>query len=254
MKGEGREHDAWVIEDIGGRAEFEDAHSLVMDFQDDPARILGAVFDGHNGSGVAEHAAGRFPILFRKFIESGMAPVMSLESAFAAVDKETAAMSSGAVAVAFYLDGGELAFANVGDAELLLVSRSDHLILSELHRLTNNAERMRIIEAGGMILGGYVTLPKGAGLQCTRSLGDHKFKDAGVIPAPFAGGRQLGPQDIWLVAACDGLWDVMKPVDVASLARKMTTARAVAEALHHEAVKVRATPDNLTAMVVRAKS
>ena len=250
MQGEGREKEAWVITDIGGREELEDTHSLIFDFQGDPAKTFGAVFDGHGGKGVAELAAKRFHQVFRRFLESGLSEKQALESTFLAVDKETEGIDSGCVAVAFLLSGQDLTFANAGDSELLLVSKSRHKVLTECHRLSNDTERMRIIESGGEIWGSYVTLQSGSGLQCTRSLGDRSFKQVGVIPNPFVGSTRLGPQSQWVIAACDGLWDVMLPQEVASIARKMTTARAVVEALHHEALAVRQTPDNLTVMAI----
>jgi serine/threonine protein phosphatase PrpC len=111
---------------------------------------------------------------------------------------------------------------------------------------------MRIIDAGGQIDGSYVMDSKGHGLQCTRSLGDHEFKDIGIIPDPNLANARLCEDDLWIIAGCDGLWDVMRPDEAATIARKMTTARAVAEALQHEAVAIRETPDNLTVLVVKA--
>ncbi len=252
VKGEGREGEAWVIEDIGGRPYFEDAHSLVIHSSGESANILGGIFDGHSGSAVAKYAAGRFPLAFRGFVDSGMSPEKALENSFLAIDREMVDETSGAVAVAFLLHGVELFIANCGDAELLLVSKNRCMILTELHRVSNEAERMRIIKAGGEIDGSYAMNPDGQGLQCTRSLGDHEFKEIGVIPRPYVHSMRLGADDLWLVAACDGLWDVMRPREVATIARKFGTARAVAEALANEAVKVRRTPDNITIMVTKA--
>ena len=242
---------AWAIEDIGGRGKLEDAHFIILNFQGNPKKIFGGIFDGHGGKWVAELAAKRFPVVFRKFLDSGLTDKQALESTFLTVDQESIGMRSGAVAVVIYLDDKKLTFANAGDAELLLVSKSGHKKLTELHRLSNETERMRVIDCGGGIWGPYVTLPDGYGLMCTRSLGDHAFRDVGIIPNPFIGTVNLTPQDKWLIAACDGLWDVMLPVEVATIARKMLTAKALAEALRHEALIVRRTNDNLTIIAIQ---
>jgi serine/threonine protein phosphatase PrpC len=252
MKGEGREKDAWAVEDIGGRARLEDTHSLAFDFGGVPGRVLGGVFDGHGGSEVADLAGRRFFGLFQNAFTAGLPADRALERAFLSIDREVVERRSGCVAVAFFLDERDLAVANTGDAELLLVSKADHKILSELHRLSNQDEKMRIIDAGGQIDGSYVMDSKGHGLQCTRSLGDHEFKDIGIIPDPHLANARLCEDDLWIIAACDGLWDVMGPDEAVTIARKMTTARAVAEALQHEAVAIMETPDNLTVLVVRA--
>jgi len=254
MKGEGRENDAWVIEDIGGRARLEDTHSLVCDLGDVPGRVLGAIFDGHGGIEVAGMAGRVFPSLFQKAFAAGLPAGKSMQEAFLSIDNAAVESRSGCVAVAFLLDGADLTVANIGDAELLLVSRSSQKIHTELHRLSNQGEKTRIIEAGGHIDGSYVMDSEGHGLQCTRSLGDRGFKELGIIPDPYLGNAHLGKNDLWIIAACDGLWDVMRPVEAATIARKMKTARAVAEALQQEAIEVRETPDNLTVLVASAKS
>jgi serine/threonine protein phosphatase PrpC len=254
MKGEGRENEAWAVEDIGGRARLEDTHSLVCDFGGVPGRVLGGVFDGHGGSEVADLAGRRFPGLFQNAFAAGFPADKALEKAFLSIDREVVERRSGCVAVAFFLDGCDFAVANTGDAELLLVSKVNHKILTELHRLSNQDEKMRIIDAGGHIDGSYVMDSKGHGLQCTRSLGDREFKDIGIISDPYLASARLCKDDLWIIAACDGLWDVMRPDEAATIARKMTTAPAVAEALQHEAVAMRGTPDNLTVLVVKAGS
>lgn len=252
MTSEGRDKDAWVIDDIGGRAQFEDAHCLLLDFAGDRRKVLGGVFDGHNGKSVAQLAARRSPELFQKLLSEGLPPERAFGRLFAALDKETTGLEAGSVAVGFFMNGRDLTYANVGDCALLLVSRRSERILTEWHRLSNEKERIRIIEAGGRVDGSYVMIPTGHGLQCTRSLGDNDFKECGVISDPFVGSLRLQPDDIWIIAACDGLWDFMRPEEVAATARKMSTARAVAEALHHEAIIERQTSDNLTVMVVDA--
>jgi len=249
VKGEGEEKKAWVVSDIGGRASFEDAHCLSLNFGGNPAEIFGAVLDGHDGKEVAELAARRLPEVVGWKLDSRLTPERALKEAFLAIDAETAGLDSGSVAVAFLLSGRELTFANVGDSALLLVSEKTEKLLTEWHRVSNEKERARVIEAGGWIDGSYVMIPRG-GLQCTRSLGDHAFKGFGVIADPFVGRIRLGAEDLWLIAACDGLWDVMEPEEASTIARKMATPRAVAEALYHAAVVERETPDNLTVLAV----
>ncbi len=247
-----REKDAWVIDDIGGRSQFEDSHCLILDFMDDPTRVFCGIFDGHSGRSVADLAAGSFSKAFQEFLMIGTPPAEALRKTFLKVDMEAVSLISGAVAVVFYIQERELFFANAGDAELLLVSKRSHHKLTELHRLTNQEEQMRVIKAGAKIIDPYVMLPNGHGLQCTRSLGDHDFRSIGVIPDPFVGSRQLDSDDLWLIGACDGLWDVITSKEVAAISRRFTSAKSVVEALHHEAIIERNTMDNLTIVAVRA--
>jgi len=251
MESHGIEDVAWAIEDIGGRQTLEDDYDLVIGLSRGSPSVLAAVFDGHGGPEVARLAAARFPVLFRNSLNSGVVADEAIRAAFMQIDKESLAYESGAVAVACWLKGGEVVFANAGDAELLLISKGSHVPLTEMHRLSNSLERARILRAGGGISGSYVTLPDGSGLECTRAIGDWKFRRVGIIADPRVGLAPLGQEDLWLVAACDGLWDVMDHAEVADVARRGRTPRAVAEALHHEAVEERDTPDNLTVIAMR---
>ena len=232
---------------------MEDSHSLICDFHGVSGMILGAIFDGHGGSRVADLAGAEFPRLFQEAFAAGLTAEGALGRSLTSIDGEADEWRSGCVAVVFFLNGRDLAFANVGDAELVLVSRSGQKTLTELHRTSSQNERERILKAGGHIDGSYVMDLEGHGLQCTRSLGDRAFRSMGIIADPYLGRASLGEDDLWIIAACDGLWDVMRPIEAAVIARKMSTARAVAEALWHEAVKVRETPDNLTVLVVKPR-
>ena len=120
---------------------------------------------------------------------------------------------------------------------------------TEDHRLTNDAERNRIVEAGGEIWGPYVRLPDGPGIMPTRTLGDHEFARVGVLSEPAVSTHPLHPG--FLVAACDGLWDVMGVEDLPKLLKGATTPEEAAGRLAHEALHVRSTTDNLTVLVVR---
>jgi serine/threonine protein phosphatase PrpC len=66
---------------------------------------------------------------------------------------------------------------------------------------------------------------------------------------PEVGGHALGVGDVALVAATDGLWDVLGVEDTARIVRRAGTAQAAADALV-EAALAADTHDNVTAVVV----
>jgi serine/threonine protein phosphatase PrpC len=88
------------------------------------------------------------------------------------------------------------------------------------------------------------------GLMMTRSLGDRWFRPVGVIAEPEVGRHAVGADDVALVAATDGLWDVLSVEDAARFVRRAATAEAAARALVAEALAA-GTRDNVTAVVVR---
>jgi len=237
---------AHAIADIGGRLEMEDEHVLEVG-SEGPLRVLGAVFDGHGGSAVARLAARRFPALFRDALAGG--PEAALRAALAGVHREAEGLRGGAAAATFYVDGPLVTVANAGDAHVVTVSGDTAVRLTEEHRITNEAELHRVVAAGATIWGPYVCLPSGDGLMVTRSLGDFEFERVGIIPEPVVSTHPLRPG--FLVAACDGLWDVMTAEELPGLLRDTESAEEAANRIAHEALHVRRTGDNLTVLAVR---
>ncbi len=237
---------AFAVSDIGGRLEMEDEHVLEVDSAS-PLRVVGAVFDGHGGSAVARLAAGRFPALFRASLPEG--PEAAMRAAYEGLQREAAGLRGGAVAATFYVDGPRITVANAGDAHIVNVSGAEATRFTEEHRITNKTELERVVDAGARIWGPYVCVPEGDGLMVTRSLGDFEFQRVGLLSDPVVSTRPLEPG--FLVAACDGLWDVMAVDELPRLLQGIATAKKAAERLAHEALHARRTEDNLTVIVVR---
>jgi serine/threonine protein phosphatase PrpC len=88
------------------------------------------------------------------------------------------------------------------------------------------------------------------GLMVTRSLGDRWLRPVGVLAEPEIGAAALGDADLALVAATDGVWDVLDVVEAGRLVRAAPTAGDAARALVEAALRA-GTRDNVTAVVVR---
>ena len=230
--------DAAAAADQGWRPTMEDRHVLRVTEDE----VVGAVFDGHSGSAVAELAAVRFEALLQRGTVGG---------ALRAIDREARLLPGGACAVAFRLRGERLEVANLGDAELAVVDGAVNVrVLTELHRLDNPAERARVLAAGALIEGPYVVDPVTRnGLMPTRTLGDADFERVGVLGEPFE--RMATFRQGWLVAACDGLWDVLAPDELPALLADARSAREAVDALAREALHGRGSTDNVTVVVVR---
>jgi len=236
---------AYAVSDIGGREEMEDEYVLEIE-SISPLHVLGAVFDGHGGSQVARLASRRFPSLFRSSLDMG--PERAFRSTYASLQREAEVLQGGAVAATFYVRGSDVTVANAGDAHIVAISRARAQQLTVDHRLTNPEERERVLREGAEIQGPYLCLPDGSGIMPTRALGDHPFAKVGVLAEPAVSSHRL--QSGFLVAACDGLWDVMEPDEVLATIAPFRTAKAAAERLAHEALRTRHSGDNVTILVV----
>ena len=82
-----------------------------------------------------------------------------------------------------------------------------------------------------------------------RSFGDELFRSVGVIATPEVSSRMLTSSNRYLVAACDGLWDVLANAEVAEIVRAATDAQEAATALARE-VMSRGGWNNLTILTV----
>jgi serine/threonine protein phosphatase PrpC len=226
--------DASVCSAQGPRPTQEDSHVLRVA----GARAWGAVFDGHFGADVAALCAREYPALVT------LGPPAALRE----LHGRSAGLVGGACAVAFELDGNALRVANAGDAGLCVVpSGGDAAMVTVAHRLDNPDERRRLRQLGAIVRPPYVVDPvSGDGLMPTRSIGDHDFARAGVVchPAVWEGRFESG----WLIAACDGLWDVLAPSELPPFLHG--EAGDVAERLVREALQVRYSFDNVTVLAL----
>lgn len=86
-------------------------------------------------------------------------------------------------------------------AERFLCSRGGRAVrLTYDHKGADNQEAKRITDAGGFVMNNRVN----GILAVTRSLGDSSMKDF-VVGSPYTTETTIGPDDDWLVVACDGV-------------------------------------------------
>ena len=227
---------------------MEDFAHVERGFLGRPDGLYVGVFDGHGGASVAREAAKALHRILAAEMASDP-PETALPRAFRAFDETVAAEPSGAVAVVAVVLGPSLAVANAGDSHAILVSPSRTERLTTDHRLTNEAEFRRVVAAGARIWGAYACLPDGAGLMCTRSLGDRAYRGIGIVAEPEVRTRTLAAEHEWIIAATDGVWDGLEPAAVGHLARAASTAKGAAGAIRDAAIE--ACGDNVTVVAVR---
>ena len=234
-----------VAADGGPRAHMEDRWTV----QATPGWLLAAVFDGHGGSEVADLAAAELHRAVLSALETGREPADALQRAFADLDRATDDLDRGSTVAALLLARGSLVTAHVGDSRIVRVGRVGVESLTADHRIDVAAERARVLRLGGRLDPPYV-IRGDRGLMMTRSLGDRWFRPVGVIAEPEIGRHRLGPDDVALVAATDGVWDVLGLEDAAHVVRRASNAQAAANALIGAALGAN-THDNVTALVIR---
>lgn len=228
---------------------MEDAAHVEPAFAGRGDSLYIGVFDGHGGDAVARKAAAQLHALLAAEVAAGRPLVSGIPRAFRAFDDRVAGEPCGSTAAIAVLVAGELTVGNAGDSHVALVSRGGVSVLTTNHRLTNETEYRRVAASGASIRGRYACLADGSGLECTRSLGDREFRRIGILPEPDVATRSLAGEDEWVVAATDGVWDVLEVEEVGRLVRGASTAASAAGTTRDAALA--AGNDNVTVVAVR---
>ena len=238
---------AAVITDQGNRSEMEDAHNLDTDFGG-RGWVFGGVYDGHHGRFAAGYTAAHLPQMFLSLILSGASPSEAFRACYETISSLVSISQSGTTAVNFFIRDGNIHTANVGDARALVITRDSNRQLTIDHRVNNPEEKERIEAAQGIIEGRYV-VRDGEGLMPTRTIGDTFFKPVGVISLPSTNEYKIGEDDLFLITACDGLFDIMNNEEIAEFSRKTLDVDLLVNILKNEVLK-RGGADNLTIIAV----
>lgn len=160
--------------------------------------------------------------------------------------------------------------ANLGDCRAVLCRGSHAVPLTTDHKPSRPDERKRITAAGGFVgtFAGIARVYSAAAtglavharssesatfLAVSRAFGDRPLK----VPTPLVSCEpdvqrfRVERDDLFVVVACDGVWDVLSNQDAVAIGlQHFTNAQQAADAIVKEAYR-RGSSDNLTATVVQ---
>ncbi|GJP48103.1 hypothetical protein CLOM_g7383 [Closterium sp. NIES-68] len=252
----------------GAREKMEDRHFMKDFLAGSSAIHLFGVFDGHRGYEAAEFCAQNLPEIVMDKL-SDLSPPEALVASFLATDKalesklrnqrKTRTDSGkgwypGCTACVALVIGADMYIANAGDCRAVLKQSGQVKALSRDHVASDPEERSRAEKAGGLVQWRVNTWRVGvAGIEVTRSLGDHDMKPA-VTAEPEVMHHKLSADDEFLVMASDGLWEKLSNEEVAQYVLdtvkepSMSSKRLVTEAVD------RGSQDNVTAIVAYLKN
>ncbi|KAJ6957010.1 hypothetical protein NC653_039052 [Populus alba x Populus x berolinensis] len=112
--------------------------------------------------------------------------------------------TSGSTACVAIIRNNHLIVANAGDSRCVISRKGQAYNLSRDHKPELEAEKERILKAGGFIHAGRVN----GSLNLSRAIGDVEFKQNKFLPVEKQV-VELCDDDDFLVLACDGIWDCM---------------------------------------------
>jgi len=199
---------------------MEDSHTHILSLPDDQEAAFFAVYDGHGGATVAQHAGNNLHkfIVQRQEYQNGDIG-MAVREGFLQFDnmmmrdEQMKDEVAGTTAVTVLIKGNQLFCGNAGDSRAVAcINGTDHPLSSD-HKPNNPTECMRIKDAGGWVEYNRVN----GNLALSRALGDFVFKrntskpaeEQMVIALPDVEQRTVTEEWEFVILACDGVWDVI---------------------------------------------
>lgn len=235
---------------------MEDRHVIAEELGKNKELFLAGVFDGHGGSSVSDYLSQNFHHIFNSVYTSGELETIfdCIEVTLYICDKNVEAMNipnegSTVVTAFFYRDsnGLHLTVANCGDSRAVLSQNNTAIRLSYDHKASDENERVRIENKGGVVLRDRVL----GIVAVSRSVGDHYYKDY-IISRPHIHDEILSAGDQFLVLSSDGIFDVLSDQQVVDFVSKCIEEghkEDCADLLLRHAIEYGAS-DNLTAIVI----
>lgn len=253
--------------------------------------VFFGVYDGHGGTQVADHIQARLhKNILAQFRQKQVQPAsrdekirQAVKEAFLQTDKEITSVSErkkldqvGSTAITAMLHGNpklgtalRLVVANLGDSRAVLCRGGQAVALSDDHKPNRVDEKKRVERVGGLILQmrgtARIAAPANpnatnkaarreySGLAMSRAFGDNIFKTPLYLVSaePEIMVVPLTDKDLFIVLACDGIFDVMANQEVVDMAlRYWEDPEEAAKAIVRTAYK-KGSEDNLTALVVQ---
>lgn len=267
-------------EDIGRRDEMEDGFVFVDCFGGKKNSAYFAIYDGHGGRQCVDYVTELLHDNLLAEIQKAPSNVPdAFIRAFNTTDRNMQASginTSGCTACCCLLQEEKASraiyTAHLGDARAVICRGGLAVRLTSMsdHKATDPTETKRVIEAGGTIFNERVN----GMLAISRAFGDHQLK-APALPndvvsnIPDITSTELTDQDMFVIVACDGLWDVVEDQESVNLVLEgirelmallpntgqdsLTHRRSMAEVLARMLVEealARGTSDNVSCIMI----
>lgn len=248
--------------DIGGRPTNEDAHV----FQDLYINKLGhvtiaGVFDGHGGSEIsnilAKELGGYLVKELNSKLKSDNPQVVSqmLVQAFSHFDDLLRAkkVRSGSTMTLVLITKDKIYSANLGDSRTLIFTPDENILLeTKDHKPSDPTEKERIIAAGGNVINVWSVERVNGNLSLSRAFGDF-----GITEKPLGSTYYISNvadvsyiernQPVYILLACDGIWDVFNSKDLVGMVSQAYNCNAIIKSAYN-----RGSRDNMTVMLLKA--
>ena len=264
------------------RQEMEDFHCIKQALGKRPNLSYFAIFDGHGGKDVASFLSINLHhflideinnINFGTNGEENISNIIeSIKSAFMKIDQNILANENftndvGSTATLIFIyynnlnenilnnnnDNGNknvertLICANIGDSNGYLITKSNISQMTKPHKCEDTSEVQRIKGTGGIVFQGRIF----GKLILTRTLGDKEMKKYGVIPVPDFYTKKIEKDDLFVIIASDGIWDVINEEELYKMGNEKELSSEIFSKKIMDLAKERDTRDNSSCIVIK---
>jgi serine/threonine protein phosphatase PrpC len=231
-------------EAVGRRPSMQDACCVVGDFAGPHSNFFG-LFDGHGGTEVSIYCAKHLHSVIARLLRTQTSVERAITEALSEVNSvaTTKWPAEGSCVALALIQNDTVWAANVGDSRVLLVEDGIAKRLTVDHKASDPDERKKVIERGGHFVNERVN----GVLMLARAIGDGNLGKA-VSCEPMI--RSFERKDgMWLILACDGVWDVMRDQEAAAILMEIKKPVEAAKAIRDEALN-RGSSDNVSCMII----
>ena len=244
------------------RKEMEDFHYIKALLNKKLNCSYFGLFDGHSGKEVGMYLMENLHKIISQelknnVVEDSESMKNIIKNSFEKIDKEinnqnfkNETGSTGTVLL-LYKDknsktGKSLMCANVGDSKAYLINKKEIKIITKDHKCCDANEVKRIRDTGGIVFRERVF----GTLMLTRSFGDKEMKKYGVLSTPDIFCHNIDENDLFVIIASDGVWDVVEEDEIFKLSQDKISSNDFSKKII-ELAKERDTHDNISCIVVK---
>ena len=244
------------------RKEMEDFHYIKAVLNKKLCCSYFGLFDGHSGKEVGMYLMENLHKVISQEIKSNNAEnsenmKIIVKNSFEKIDQEINNQnfkndtgSTGTVLL-LYKDtnsktGKSFLCANVGDSKAYLIKKNEIKIITKDHKCNDADEVKRIRDTGGIVFRERVF----GTLMLTRSFGDKEMKKYGVLSTPDIFCQDIEEDDLFIIIASDGVWDVIEEDEVLKFAQDKISSNELSKKIV-DLAKERDTHDNISCIVVK---
>jgi protein phosphatase PTC1 len=245
------------------RKEMEDFHYIKALLSKKLSCSYFGLFDGHSGKEVGMYLMENLhKIIHQKIKENNdIENIDNLKNivinSFEQIDQEINSKnfknetgSTGTVLLLFKDKnsplGKSLLCANVGDSKAYLITKKEMILITKDHKCCDANEVKRIRDSGGIVFRERVF----GTLMLTRSFGDKEMKKYGVLSTPDIFMKNIDTEDIFVVIASDGVWDVVEENEILKMSQGSISSNDFSKKIINLA-KERDTHDNISCIVIK---